>query len=76
MQLLKNLTTNGLSVVMVVHDLIVAARADRVALLHNGQMQAIGSPEEVLKIELLERVYQTKLERLSTLDGRMVIIAS
>ena len=75
MQLLSNLKTSGLSVVMVVHDLIVAARADRVALLHNGQLQAIGKPEEVLEIPLLERVYQTKLERLTTQDGRMVIIA-
>ncbi len=76
MQLLSNLKTSGLSVVMVVHDLIVAARADRVALLHNGQLQAIGKPEEVLEIPLLERVYQTKLERLTTQDGRMVIIAT
>ena len=75
MQLLSNLKTSGLSVVMVVHDLIVAARADRVALLHNGQLQAIGKPEEVLEIPLLERVYQTKLECLTTQDGRMVIIA-
>ena len=76
MQLLGNLKTSGLSVVMVVHDLIVAARADRVALLHHGQLQAIGSPKEVLEIPLLERVYQTKLERLTTQDGRMVIIAT
>ena len=75
MQLLRTLKISGLSVVMVVHDLIVAARADRVALLHNGQMQAIGKPEEVLELPLLERVYQTKLERLSTQDGRMVIVA-
>jgi iron complex transport system ATP-binding protein len=75
MQLLQTLSTQGLSVVMVVHDLIIASRANRIALLHQGQLKAIGSPSEVLEIPLLEEVYQTKLERLTTQDGRMVVIA-
>ncbi len=74
LQLLKALSFEGLSVVMVVHDLILAGLANRVALLHQGKLEAIGTPEVVLEIELLERVYRTKLERLQTLSGRTVVI--
>ncbi len=68
-------TQRGLSVVMVVHDLILASRADRVALLHHGKLERLGSPQEVLEVNLLESVYQTKLERLTTQDGRSVVIS-
>ncbi len=73
-ELMALLRESGLTVVMVVHDLILAGQADRVALLHQGQLEAMGRPEEVLEVNLLERVYQTKLERLTTQDGRTVVI--
>jgi iron complex transport system ATP-binding protein len=64
-----------LSVVMVVHDLVLAGRADRVALLHQGKLAKFGTPEEVLQVTTLEQVYNTKLERLRTSDGRVAVIA-
>ncbi len=66
--------SRGLSVIMVVHDLILASRANSIALLHQGKLERIGTPNQVLEIELLERVYQTKLERLTTADGRTIVI--
>ena len=73
-ELIGLLRQSGLTVVMVVHDLILASHADRVALLHQGQLEAIGVPQEVLTLTLLEPVYRTKLERLTTQDGRSVVI--
>jgi iron complex transport system ATP-binding protein len=74
-ELFSILRGSSLSVVMVVHDLVLAGRADRVALLYQGRLESIGTPEEVLQITLLERVYNTKLERLITKDGRVAIVA-
>lgn len=74
LRLLEQEKKLGLSVVMVVHDLVLAGRADRVALLHQGHLERIGSPEEVLELNILEKVYQTKLEKLQTSDGRTVVI--
>jgi iron complex transport system ATP-binding protein len=48
-----------LAILMVLHDLNLAGLyADRVALLVAGQLQAVGSPAEVLTEEQLSRVYQ------------------
>lgn len=51
----------GLTVVAVLHDLNLAAMyCDRVLVLHEGMALGVGTPEEMLKEELLERVYGTK----------------
>lgn len=48
----------GLAVVISLHDLNLAALyADRLALLGDGQLLAIGSPSDVLTAERLSRVY-------------------
>jgi iron complex transport system ATP-binding protein len=48
-----------LAVLMVLHDLNLAGLyADRLALLVNGRLQALGTPEEVLNAADLTRVYQ------------------
>jgi iron complex transport system ATP-binding protein len=74
-ELFAILRGSSLSAVMVVHDLVLAGRADRVALLHQGNLEKFGAPEEVLQVPLLEQVYNTKLERLTTSDGRVAIVA-
>jgi iron complex transport system ATP-binding protein len=48
----------GATVVMVLHDLSLAARySDRLVVLHEGGVVADGTPEEVLKPELLEQAF-------------------
>jgi iron complex transport system ATP-binding protein len=62
------------TVIMVVHDLNLAALANRCILISDGGIVADGTPETVLKPETLEPVYQTKLEVLRSEDGRVVVI--
>jgi iron complex transport system ATP-binding protein len=53
----------GGSALLVMHDLSLAAAAcDRVVLLREGSVAAAGSPAEVLRVEVLERVYGTGLD--------------
>jgi iron complex transport system ATP-binding protein len=49
---------NGMTVVVSLHDLNLAAvYADRLALLGNGQLVSVGTPEEVMTAERLTQVY-------------------
>lgn len=52
----------GLAVLMALHDLnLVAIYADRVALLSEGRLFALGSPQQVLTPENLMAAYQVEL---------------
>lgn len=56
--LLTQLSRDGLSLVVVLHDLNLAARyADRVLLLHQGKRMAAGAPAEVLTAENITAAY-------------------
>jgi len=59
MDLLKDLNRKeGLTVVAVLHDVNLAARyCDRIALLSNGRLEALGPPGEVLTPEMIQSVY-------------------
>ncbi|MGA0210523.1 MAG: heme ABC transporter ATP-binding protein [Pontimonas sp.] len=58
METLRALADQGRAVVVVVHDLSVAAGyADRVAMVVDGRLEAIGSPSEVIIAERVSRVY-------------------
>lgn len=58
MRLLRSLAADGHTVVVVLHDLNLAARScDRIALLHDGLLHRIGSPAEVLTEETVSEVY-------------------
>ncbi|MBO3214761.1 ABC transporter ATP-binding protein, partial [Dermatophilus congolensis] len=52
----------GVTVVAAIHDLTVAARyADRVVLLDQGRVRAVGAPAEVLCADVLSQVYRSPL---------------
>jgi iron complex transport system ATP-binding protein len=54
------------AVVLTVHDLaLVAAVADRVALLADGRLQGVGTPREILSAERLVPVFGPHLEVLA-----------
>ncbi len=55
----------GTAIVAVVHDLALSARiADRVALLSEGALVAVGKPDDVLREDLLERAFGVPIVRL------------
>jgi iron complex transport system ATP-binding protein len=63
LRLVQHEVARGLGALVVLHDLNLAVRlCDRVLVLHQGQIVAEGKPQEVLKRDLLERVYQTSIE--------------
>jgi iron complex transport system ATP-binding protein len=61
----RTLTAAGAAVVVVLHDLtLAAAYADRVALLAGGRVRAVGPPARVLTPALLSEVYQHPVDVL------------
>ncbi|RLE50425.1 MAG: heme ABC transporter ATP-binding protein [Candidatus Methanomethylicota archaeon] len=64
LELLKKLCLEErLTVIAVFHDLNLAARyCDRMALMHQGKIIAVGSPEEVLTAENIEKAFSVKVE--------------
>lgn len=63
LRLLHQLTRQSpLAVCCVLHDLNLAALyADRILLLHEGELVAAGTPQEVLQTEILQRWYRADL---------------
>lgn len=61
-ELLNRVARNGLAVLLVSHQLNLVARfADRIVLIHRGLVAAEGTPDEVMRAEILERVYEWPL---------------
>ncbi len=70
LELLKRLNRNGLSVITVLHDINLAARySDRIALLRQGRLWAVGSPRTVLTPDHLAEVFQVEVAVLETPVG-------
>ncbi|MHA6495458.1 heme ABC transporter ATP-binding protein [Pseudomonas borbori] len=58
LQAIRKFAEGGVAVLVILHDLNLAARyCDRLLLLDQGRPQALGSPEEVLRRELLRQVF-------------------
>ena len=65
----------SLTVVSAVHDLTLAGQfADTLALLEHGQLVAAGSPTEVLREEVLGRVYDTTVRVIE--DAGQLVVTS
>ena len=61
-ELLSRLAQDGHAVLLVSHQLNLVARfADRIVLLHDGRVAADGTPSEVMRGAVLERVYDWPL---------------
>ena len=57
-ELLGHLAQQGMAVLLVSHQLNLVARfADRLVLLHDGSVASSGTPDDVMRGEILERVY-------------------
>jgi iron complex transport system ATP-binding protein len=65
----------SLAVLSVMHDVTLAAQfADRVVLLADGSMVASGSPEDVLKPELLTRCFGGQVRVMTDDTGRLIVV--
>jgi iron complex transport system ATP-binding protein len=61
-ELMSRLAREGRAVLLVSHQLNLVARfADRMVLLHHGRVAADGTPAEVMRGAVLERVYDWPL---------------
>lgn len=61
-ELLGRVAREGRAVLLVSHDLNLVARfADQLALLHEGRVAASGSVTDVMRADVLERVYEWPL---------------
>ena len=75
LRLLRELASNAVGIVSVLHDPNHAQAADRVAILSQGAMVADGPPVEVLRAEVLMPVYEGDVLVRATRDGDTVITA-
>ena len=61
-ELLHRVARSGQAVLLVSHQLNLVARfADHLVLLHRGEVAAAGAPDEVMRAEILEPVYEWPL---------------
>lgn len=73
-RLLRRLTADGTAVILVVHDLALAAAvADRVVVLSGGRSVAEGAPHDVLDRRMLADVWRVDAELGSSAAGRAAL---
>jgi iron complex transport system ATP-binding protein len=60
---------DAVAILLATHDLALAAACDRVALLHGGRVQSLGTPSEVLTPTNLARALGVRVRRLDDPDG-------
>jgi len=76
LRLARDLAAEGRAVVVVLHDLsLAAAYADEIAIVHDGRLVAHGRPEAVLTEERIEAVYGTPVRVIPDPDtGSPVVL--
>ncbi len=68
---------SGAAVVAVLHDLSsAAAYADRIAVVANGKLRALGTPTEVMTAEMLSEVYHHPVEVIDLPTGGIIVVPS
>ena len=75
-EILEDLVSHGVTVLTAVHDLNLAADVcSTLILLRNGQLYAIGTPQEVLTAETIRAVYEVDVDlQHNTATGTLQII--
>ncbi len=75
MRAARTLGQEGRAVVIVLHDLsLSSAYADRIALLSDGRIEALGTPSEVLTAEQVSRVYGVPVRIVHPTAGARPIV--
>lgn len=74
MELLRSLAQRDLTVLVSLHDLNLALHyTDRIALLSEGRVLALGEPERVLTEELIEQVFRTRVRVVNGTGERYIV---
>ncbi len=74
MDLIRSLAQSDLTVLVSLHDLNLALRyTDRIAVLSEGRVLALGEPERVLTEELIERVFRTRVRIVNGTGERYIV---
>lgn len=67
--------TRGIAAVFIIHDLNLAARfADRIAIIQNKGIHAVGSPQEVLTEDILSEVYDIPVRVLNDPEEGLIVL--
>jgi len=75
LELVRRLVAEGLSALVVTHQLNLAARfADRMVLLAEGRVVASGAPAEVLQADQVSRVFRWPVTVAQSPEGRPQIV--
>ena len=70
LQLTRRLAETGKAVLAVLHDLPLAMEhADRIAVLHEGRLSAVGTPDTVFRSGCVDEVFGVRLRRFDAPDG-------
>ncbi|WP_172564355.1 vitamin B12 ABC transporter ATP-binding protein BtuD [Vibrio navarrensis] len=73
-QLIDVIAAQGITVVVANHDLNrVCQHADKVLLLNQGVMEAYGTPEQVMTVEHLQKVFRTSVKKVMVDDNPYLI---
>ena len=76
MALCRELASEGKAVALVLHDLPLALQwADRVAVMDQGRILAMGTPEEIWSSGILDRVFGVEVRRLEDDGGVQYVCA-
>lgn len=74
--LLRELARAGKTIVCAIHDVNdAAAYADRIALLGDGRLAALDTPDRVLSSDVLETTYRVAMERVRLPNGSVRVFA-
>lgn len=66
----RKLASQGKAVVLVLHDIALALeRADRVAVLREGELSSWDTPEAVFRSGVLQKTFRVGIERMDTPHG-------
>lgn len=75
LEILRRLAAQGKRILIVLHDLTLAGLyADRVALLANGRLCALGAVDEVLREDILRDVFRSPLRVLRHPEGGRPVV--
>lgn len=69
-QMMRRLSKDGKTIILVLHDILLALKlSDRIAALQDGRILACGTPEEILRSGVTERLYDVSVKSVRTGAG-------